>query len=101
MDRSRKDFKKLVSESEVKKELRREIDEDRIAWLDKEWQGPNWFPADVVRPHKPCWSVVRCLKNITELAIMGEIALSSLWEPGRFIRSVVDQDLPPGNLHSA
>ncbi|KAK2123762.1 hypothetical protein NOF04DRAFT_1349316 [Fusarium oxysporum II5] len=86
MDQSRKDFKKLVSE--VKKELRREIDEDRIAWLDKEWQGPNWLPADVVRPHKPCRSVVRCLKNITELAIMGEIALSSLWEPGGFIRSV-------------
>ncbi|KAF5268452.1 hypothetical protein FOXYS1_650 [Fusarium oxysporum] len=93
MAQSKQDPEVKRLRKEAKKELRRETYKDRVAWLDKEWQGSHWLPQDVVRQYKPCSSVVRCLKSITELATTENIPLSSLWESGGFIRNVVDQDL--------
>ncbi|KAF5634030.1 hypothetical protein F25303_8934 [Fusarium sp. NRRL 25303] len=78
---------------EAKKELRRETYKTRVAWLNQEWKGSHWLPKEFVRQYKPCSSVVRSLKNITELAITENIPLTSLWESGGCIRNVVDQDL--------
>ncbi|KAF5987345.1 hypothetical protein FCOIX_1051 [Fusarium coicis] len=80
------------SKSEMKKETRRQIHEANIDWLTKQWQGPDWYPT-LLRPSKPCRSVVRGLVNISERAMARKIPLSSLWEPGGCLRSVVDQDL--------
>ncbi|KAF5595052.1 hypothetical protein FPCIR_4677 [Fusarium pseudocircinatum] len=88
---SKTQIKKL--NSEMKKEARLRIHEANIDWLNKEWQGPDWFPTGLLRPFKPCRSVVRGLRNITEEAMIQNIPLSSLWEPGGCLRSVVDQDL--------
>jgi hypothetical protein len=93
MAQSKQDPEVKRLRKEAKKELRRETYKDRVAWLDKEWQGSHWLPQDVVRQYKPCSSVVRCLKSITELATTENIPLSSLWESGGFMRNVVDQDL--------
>ncbi|KAF5988748.1 hypothetical protein FBULB1_1303 [Fusarium bulbicola] len=79
--------------SEMKKEASRKFHEANIEWLNKEWQGPDWFPAHLLKPSKPCRSVVRGLKSITEKAMTKKIPLSSLWETGGCLRSVVDQDL--------
>ncbi|KLO83004.1 uncharacterized protein FFB20_04121 [Fusarium fujikuroi] len=81
------------SNSEIKKEARLRIHKANIDWLNKEWKGPNWFPTDLLRPSKPCRSVVRGLKNITEEAMIKNIPLPSLWESGGYLRNVVDQDL--------
>ncbi|KAF4438506.1 hypothetical protein FACUT_4781 [Fusarium acutatum] len=81
------------SNSEMKKKARFRIHEANIDWLNKEWQGPDWFPTHLLRPSKPCPSVVRGLKNITEEAMTKNIPLSSLWESGGCLRSVVEQDL--------
>ncbi|KAJ4049432.1 hypothetical protein NW756_006672 [Fusarium oxysporum] len=93
MAQSKQDLEVKRLRKEAKKELRRETYKNRVAWLDKEWQGSHWLPKDVVRQYKPCSSVVRCLKSITELATTENIPLPSLWESGGFIRNVVDQDL--------
>ncbi|KAL5593558.1 hypothetical protein FOBRF1_012660 [Fusarium oxysporum] len=93
MARSKQDPEVKRLRMEAKKELRRETYKNRVAWLDKKWQGPHWLPKDVVRQYKPCSSVVRCLESITELATTENIPLPSLWESGGFIRNVVDQDL--------
>ncbi|KAF5610186.1 uncharacterized protein FSUBG_3418 [Fusarium subglutinans] len=79
--------------SEMKKEASLKFHEANIEWLNKEWQGPDWFPAHLLKPSKPCRSVVRGLKSITEKAMAKKIPLSSLWETGGCLRSVVDQDL--------
>ncbi|KAF5552554.1 hypothetical protein FPHYL_8897 [Fusarium phyllophilum] len=81
------------SNSEMKREASLRFHEANIDWLNKQWQGPDWFPTPLLRPSKPCPSVVRVLKNITEKAMARNIPLSSLWEPGGCLRSVVDQDL--------
>ncbi|KAF5714791.1 hypothetical protein FMUND_7172 [Fusarium mundagurra] len=81
------------SNSEMKKEARLRIHEANIDWLTKQWQGPDWFPTHLLRPSKPCRNVVRGLVNITKKAMRKKIPLSSLWESGGCLRSVVDQDL--------
>ncbi|KAF5549815.1 hypothetical protein FMEXI_4066 [Fusarium mexicanum] len=79
--------------SEMKKEASLRFHEANIEWLNKEWQGPDWFPAHLLKTSKPCRSVVRGLKSITEKALTRNIPLSSLWETDGCLRSVVDQDL--------
>ncbi|KAF5605858.1 hypothetical protein FPANT_1107 [Fusarium pseudoanthophilum] len=81
------------SKSEIKKEARRQIHEANIDWLTEQWQGPDWYPTHLLWSSKPCRSVVRGLVIITEKAMKRNIPLSSLWEPGGCLRSVVDQDL--------
>ncbi|KAF4953541.1 hypothetical protein FGADI_5876 [Fusarium gaditjirri] len=93
MARPKQDPEAKRLKKEAKKELKRETYKSKVAWLNKEWQGPHWFPRDVTQRYKPCSSVVHFLKNITELAIRENILLHSLWESGGFIRNVVDQDL--------
>ncbi|PNP76989.1 hypothetical protein FNYG_09602 [Fusarium nygamai] len=81
------------SNAEIKRDASLRFHEANIDWLNKQWQGPGWFPTPPLRPSKPCPSVVRVLRNITERAMARNIPLSSLWEPGGCLRSVVDQDL--------
>ncbi|EWG53379.1 hypothetical protein FVEG_11823 [Fusarium verticillioides 7600] len=78
---------------EMKRDARLRFHEANIDWLNKQWQGPDWFPILLLRPSKPCPSVVRVLRNVTKIAMAKNILLSSLWEPGGCLRSVVDQDL--------
>ncbi|KAF5690461.1 hypothetical protein FDENT_3845 [Fusarium denticulatum] len=81
------------SNAEIKREASLRFHEANIDWLNQQWQGRGWFPTPLLRPSTPYPSVVRVLRNITERAMARNIALSSLWEPGGCLRSVVDQDL--------
>ncbi|KAK2667683.1 hypothetical protein RAB80_016874 [Fusarium oxysporum f. sp. vasinfectum] len=47
MAQSKQDPEVKRLRKEAKKELRRETYKNRVAWLDKEWQGSHWLPKDV------------------------------------------------------
>ncbi|KAF5687766.1 hypothetical protein FCIRC_2206 [Fusarium circinatum] len=84
----------------LKKKQNQENEESNIAWLNETWNGPDWIPADVRAASKKAKvprSIVRFLKAISELAIKRNVPLSSLWEPGGCIRSVVDSAVSSKN----
>ncbi|RSL42551.1 hypothetical protein CEP54_015442 [Fusarium duplospermum] len=70
-----------------------------IAWLNEQWSGPGWLPADVraglssVGIQEPSDKVVSCLQRITELLNLRGSDLHTAWQTDGALRVAVDKDL--------
>ncbi|KAM0545807.1 hypothetical protein ACHAPJ_011134 [Fusarium lateritium] len=70
-----------------------------IAWLNREWDGPDWLPPDVraglpsVGLQEPAALVVDCLRKITQLLKAKNLDVSSVWQPDGALRIAVENDL--------
>ncbi|KAF4445690.1 hypothetical protein F53441_10596 [Fusarium austroafricanum] len=66
-----------------------------VAWLDAQWNGPDWLPPDLraglpsVGLSEPANKVVYCLHKITKLLLDSQIDLRTVWQASGDLRLAI------------